>query len=1775
MSDEEYSHGNSASSLSKDDITKVKELKKFRATIKGRLTLFEKYISKFQSLTLTKMQVMEISLRLESTTEYFKNYCNIQDQIDVLVDSIELDQQLEYRDLIEQQYYINVAAAKCLIADGEGTDSKCSHSCSGFTKPVSIKLPEIKLPSFDGAYDRWLEFRNSYLTMIHERKDLDSIQKLHYLKSSLSGCALEVIAALEFTASNYTHAWELLENRFHNNRLLVYNHVKSLFSSPTVAKESPLHIRKLIDSILRNLRALQTLGEPVDSWDTLLIYLILSKLDATTEKEWENHKGSITGSLNDSNYKLKLDDLLNFLRNKADMLEVTLINNKNQINKPFPERRFTHDFKKQSNQSQSYVSTRFSNKNNNYCKLNDSNKRTRVCVLCSGEHSLYTCNSFLNLPVKDRLKLVDDKNLCLNCLRGGHLKKDCFFGPCKQCQQKHNSLLHVDNSCHNENNTTAGHAHYSSPADMSLALHSQSNVRNESNSYLRPIQQVLLCTALVDIFDRNNTCFTARVLLDNGSQHSFISENLFKRLNVSYLQSTIRISGVGQSLTQANKLCDILISSKTCNYSKRVKFMVLPCLTSAVPSKFFNYKSLCIPKNLQLADPTFNEPSDIDMILGAEVFWELLNGERTRLPSGPFLQSSKLGWLISGPLSFGRSCNADQVQCYLTQTLENQLKKFWELEEVSNTTRKLTLDESKCEELFINTTKRIPISGRFSVRIPLRETPDQLGDSYELAKSRFVALERKLNRLPQYKKLYCDFIREYIDMGHMTKIDQYSSPYYFLPHHGVFREHSTTTKLRVVFDASATTTSNKSLNDIQFIGPPLQNDIFSILLRFRQYKYVACADVEKMFRQILIQDDQRDLQLIVWRENSTDPMSVYRLNTVTYGTASAPYLSMRCLRQLSYECEDEAIAQMIREDFYVDDLIIGNDNSKVLSEICDNISQILLSGCFPLRKWIFNYNATINVSKELCVGDHCQNKTLGIGWYNNSDELHFTTAVTNTHEVTKRFMLSVISQIYDPLGLLTPAIIVAKILLQRLWLCKISWDDTVSDDIKSDWFNFINTLKYLHALRIPRYVLGNYNEIKELHIFSDASQNAYGACAYVRSYNPNDDSPITVKLLCSKSKVSPVKVVTIPRLELCGALTGARLYKKIINSLRLNFNKVYFWTDSTIVMGWVRMSPNLLKTFIQNRVTEINELTGDSVWLHVSSKDNPADLLSRGVSLDTLSDCSLWWNGPTFLYDKEFNFKVNHTVYDCTKLPEVKKEVICTVSTLCDTILFDFSRFSSFQRLIRSGAYVLRFIHNARTINKQNRHYGSLSVDELDASTLMLTRMAQLQSFPRVFKILLEGSSLKCKGDLSKLSGLNIFVDKLGLIRVGGRLSNSIDFSYNKKHPILLCGKSYFSVLLFRSEHVRLLHSGPQLLLSTIRETWWPLAGRNLARNIVRQCVRCTRIRGETLTPIMGDLPFERLEPGYPFMRCGVDYAGPVMILNRKGRGATLMKCYISLFVCFITRAVHLELVSSLSTNDYLLALKRFISRRGKPREIFSDNGKVFVGAKKELSSFIHNNKNHIVDFATNQGIKLNFIPPYAPHFGGLWEAGVKSCKYHLKRVVGNCNMTFEEFSTVLTQIEAVLNSRPMYAMSSEPDDLLPLTPAHFLIGRPLTTPPCKDLTAINAQRLMRYDRIEQMRQHFWKRWSKEYISELQIRTKWKVQQADIKQDALVLIKEDNLPPLTWRLGRVKRVYPGKDGVSRVADILTANGLIQRATSKICPLPLQTDYTTDSSSSDF
>nr|CAH7733895.1 unnamed protein product [Callosobruchus chinensis] len=1160
------------------------------------------------------------------------------------------------------------------------------------------------------------------------------------------------------------------------------------------------------------------------------------------------------------------------------------------------------------------------------------------------------------------------------------------------------------------------------------------------------------------------------------------------------------------------------------------------------------------------------------MLIGANLFYSLLCIGQIKLGNGlPILQKTKLGWVISGPIGMSSS-NSQTSYCHLSRNSEvqTQLQKFWEIEEV-DIPRKLSQEEEYFESHFTSNVTR-HVDGKFVVSIPFKDSLDLLGDSGESAKKRFLNLERKLQKNPDMHLRYSEFIHEYINLCHMSKVTDVLAAHSanvlnFFPHHGVVKEDSLTTKLRVVFDGSAPTSSGISLNQIQCIGANLQDDLNSILMRFRTFSFVVSSDVEKMYRCVWIIPEQRPLQLIYWRDNSSHPLDIYQLNTVTYGTTNASFLAIRCLYQLSLDNTNQfpQASNAIAHSFYVDDLLHGSDDRAELTATCSDIANILRQAGFILRKWVSNdpdivQNISHNDSDTelLKLGSNENSKTLGIFWAPKPDTLSFKISADSFQgRSTKRSILSGVSQIYDPLGLLSACIISIKILLQKLWSEKVNWDESVAIDLHTKWVRWRREILCLNKLEIPRHVRWRGTISSQLHCFCDASQDAYATCIYIRS--TNQEGTAMVRLLCAKSKVSPLKTLTIPRLELQGALLMSKLATKVRQSLQLNFDEVYYWTDSTIVLGWLHTSSSLLKTFVSNRVSEIQSLTDVSSWKHVSSGDNPADLASRGINPSNLLECDLWWKGPKWLQHTPESWPSNKDVHP-ERLPETKTfSLVSRNLNVEGTINFD--RFSNYMRLVRSIAYCFRFYRNCK---KFEAKFDCLSREELHAATLAVVKIIQRQHFQQDYVALSSGISLHRK---SSLLCLNPFIDNDGVIRVGGRLSNSA-YSYDKQHPMLLPKAHRFVDLLFKYEHNRLLHAGPTQLLSSVRERFWPISGKLTAKRIVHSCIQCFKTKPSSITPLMGDLPATRITPSFPFQVTGVDYAGPFVLKDKRGRGSKDVKAYVSLFICFSTKAIHLELVSNLSTECFISALRRFIARRGKPSRMMSDNGKNFLGARNELhdlGKFLHDYNDKIVEAVALEGIEWSFIPPYSPHFGGLWESGVKSVKHHLKRVLTKTSLIYEEFLTVLIQVEGILNSRPLYSLSTDPNDLLPLTPSHFLIGRPATSIPDHDLQDVKENQLNRYQYLQQLMQHFWSRWSSEYIHELQVRKKWNRECHNLQKGSLVLIKEKNQPPLCWALGRVIEVHFGKDNVPRVVTLRTTKGTIRRAAVNLSPLPLACD----------
>ncbi|XP_058840546.1 uncharacterized protein LOC131696033 [Topomyia yanbarensis] len=1024
----------------------------------------------------------------------------------------------------------------------------------------------------------------------------------------------------------------MLQDAYEDERLIIDTHIDALLNLPKMTTENGNELRTLIDSCSKHVDALKNRELLVEGLsEMILVNVIAKRLDKDTRKIWESQL---------SQEELpSYTEMIDYLRERVRILqkmtsytEQRTLSTTKQRNKP----------EQKIQQARNFVQTK------------------ELCYCCNGDHLIYKCDQFKQLNVGNQYTKVKQAGLCFNCLRRGHRTVDCNSDKsCKSCKRKHHTLLHDDKPSTAKPSDSAPNEPSAKPEENQEVAVPTGSVNCATSLMLK--QQVLLSTAEVLVSGFGNASYTCRALLDSGSDTNLISEAFAKLLNLTMERINLPISGLNNTETRVKNNLRTKISSRINSFNAFLDFLVVPTITTNLPTMQVDIRPWLIPVGVALADPSFHVPNQIQMIIGAELFFGLIKNGRMKLADGsPMLVETDLGWIVSGPVKEHSSSPQGGI-CQLNlreEHINRILVKFWELETVQDASP-LTPKEQAIEKHFVETHSRDD-SGRYTVRLPFNENKGLLGDSLETARSRFNRLLRSFtNKMKQTR--YTEFMTEYQALGHMVEVFDKPDDCYFLPHHAVYKESSTTTKIRVVFDASAKTTSGLSLNDALGVGPTVQRDLITILLRFCCFPVVLTADIPKMYRQVLIHKDDRKYQRILWL-NSMNEVGTFELTTVTYGCASAPYLATRSLIQLA---KDEASAlpvgaKVVEENSYIDDFLTGGNTDEEVIEIYRQLSELLRRGGFGVHKFCSNSeivrNSIPNELQETQANFEDADinnaiKTLGLIWNQHEDYFCFNVSPLDGKMPTKTSVLSAIGLLFDPCGYLGPVITTAKMLMQDLWRLKLKWDDVLPDEQMKMWINFRTQLPLVNKLQKKRCVVtSDVNEV-ELHGFADASLRAYGAVLYTRCISP--DGTISVELICSKSRVAPLKPMTIPRLELCGALLLARLVNKTIAAMRIQFKSVTLHLDSQVVLCWLEKSPLALNQFVSNRVAEILELTQTYHWQYVRSENNPADVISRGLLPAELLTMDKWWKASPLLWDQTPSFNEGRMKLNDNELPEL------------------------------------------------------------------------------------------------------------------------------------------------------------------------------------------------------------------------------------------------------------------------------------------------------------------------------------------------------------------------------------------------------------------------------------------------------------------------------------------------------------------------------------------
>ena len=1278
---------------------------------------------------------------------------------------------------------------------------------------------------------------------------------------------------------------------------------------------------------------------------------------------------------------------------------------------------------------------------------------------------------------------------------------------------------------------------------------------------------VILPTVIVDVLSANGEYIKSRALLDFGSQISIIRSDFVSLLGLKKHYCNTPLLGVGgMSAKNSSYIVTVYFrSERNTDILLSVNAVVLKTPTSYVVGR--------VPySNLNFSDDNVNNLCRIDIIFGCDILGEILEGNKVTLRSGgPYALDTIFDYAVFGPLNdnYADKMSFRNTEPFSGVSLVEVVERFWKSEEPPMSIIKNPLD-IECEQLFSDTVIRHE-DGKYIARLPLIPTHEELGDSKQTALRRLLSLERRMKAQPEFKEKYVDFMEEYIRLGHMQLSDfniDSNQEHYLLAHHGVFKSGDSK-KIRVVFDGSVKTTSGVSLNDCLYSGEKLQNDITKIIINFRFPRVVFTTDIKMMFRMTWIHPDDRRYQLILWRGDPSEPVRVYELTTNTYGLKSSPFVAIRCLHKLANDESDKhpRAARLLLNNTYVDDINGGGDSIEEAREIRDELINILGTAGYELRKWSSNEPSLLaDLPDEHCEVPRsfkCEEdtgfiKVLGVQWNPKTDSFTYHLNLPEKQSViTRRSILSSVAQLFDPLGWICPVVFSAKLLLQSLQGSgNVEWDTPAPDHLVKKWNDFISDLPNLRKLSIPRCLKSDGDINYSLHGFCDGSSSGFAAAVYLRSQRA--DGSASVKLIMAKSRVAPLKTkLTIPQLELNGALLLVNLLKHVSSTLKeltLNFTEMIGWCDSTIVLAWLATPPHKLAVFQGNRVSQINNSNLPVYWRHVPGEINCADVASRGTTAAQLLNHELWWEPRWLCQPRQFWPEQNSEIP--LELPGLRSKI--TNVTVTEPSFNLIGRYSCFDKLINVTAYILRFHNNSKNPRSKLLEK-NVSVKERRDALLCLIRLIQKKHFSE--HIL----ALKSKKEIrDSLRRLNLFFDKNDVLRIGGRICHS-DLPYDARYPILLPYKEEFTRLLVEHYHKVYCHVGANTLAAILSRKYWIISVRRLTRSVSFKCIQCFRARPRQDQPFMADLPPDRVRSARPFQGVGTDFAGPFLMKSSSLRNSRILKCYLCIFVCLSTKAVHLEVVPDLSVEGFVAAFTRFVSRRGLPSLVRSDCGSNYVGTDKylkELYVYLRDNRSDIERKLINSNITWLFNPPSSPNMGGLFEAAVKSAKTHMRRVIGDRKLTFEEMTTFFTKVEAVMNSRPLCPLSSDPKDLDVLTPGHFLICQPLVALPEYPFEDVNINRLSRFQQIQKLSQHFWSQWRNNYLHTLQQRYKWFSHSNPPKLDDLVLIKDDGCPSLQWKRGRIIRLLSGKDGVNRVAEVKTKNGVLIRPTSKLCRLPL-------------
>ncbi|KIH55491.1 integrase core domain protein, partial [Ancylostoma duodenale] len=1316
--------------------------------------------------------------------------------------------------------------------------------------------------------------------------------------------------------------------------------------------------------------------------------------------------------------------------------------------------------------------------------------RSVPCFYChKSGHPAKDCSEVASL--EQRLQVMRMQNLCRNCGGKDHWATKCPKGACRICRQaghhtsickqlfspqearpkpqppevpqkqvtkplpskakasKINTVASSDKS-EGQRNAPGAVFHVSNTTKV-LILAGQAKVLNPATQVLEPVY----------------------VILDTGADRSFISTNLAERLQLKDKETTrLSISTFG-SQKSFERTCAVTLlrmwdaegTPHTFTVTK-IDSITKPLTRSRLSNEdrrflFQNDMHLSINHAVDKIQP--------DILLGCSDLFSLLKegtGAQTTLPSGLKAIPSRLGYLITGRSDEELINSESSVEVAQTTDLldtESDSPQNWEqfcefeksgVREFSGpVSEEQKRTNAKVWKKFEETIERK--ENGYYVRLPWKSEASELPDNKSIAYRRLQANLCKLSKDPDVLQQYHDTITNQLEMGVIEKVAEDSvveegEVVHYLAHQAVITPQKETTKLRVVFDASAHLSNSPSLNDVLYQGPVILPKMWDILLRFRFGEVAITSDVEKAFLQVRLHPKDRNATRFMWVRDIHQPLTqenivFYRFTRVTFGLNCSPFLLAGTILHHLRTHVDSQLAKELEENTYVDNLIMTkkstdeglrfyNDSKDVFKELNMNLREFQ-SNDEHLRKRIS--------SADLAESEN--QKVLGVLWNTKKDELVLSCNYPPKAKVTKRSVSEQVAAIYDPLGWLTPLTLAGKRFLQSLWRFDYGWDTEISEEHQKQWKDIIQVVNGFQCV-IPREV-AQIDTPTKLVLFSDASGQAMATCAYLVSH-------LGSNLLVGKSKLPSIKEnVTIPKLELNAITMATRVAHSIFAAIhhRKRISDMVILSDSQIALNWIASScpaEERAGVLVKNRINEIRKIVKDvPVEVHfgyVSTAMNPADSATRGVTKDSLTN-HMWWKGPKFILDP-----IDEWPEECRlfKIPHDLEDDSCAVPVSSMTRphveeLLDWQRHNRMDSIVTTVAHVLRFIKRL-TCKVESRLQSRILENIPELSHMTTESYVTAEERKMALRVVVRNhQAVHLTEDRQKtLKQLKLRIDESGIFCCRGRMENST-LPYNARQPIFIAAKTDLARAIVRESHGP-LHCGTAHTMANVRRYYWVPKLRQLAQQVIRKCVPCQKMNNLPFKyPEMEDLPDRRVRRTRPFEHIDIDYFGPLTVKEHD----EVVKVYGIIMTCTTTRLLHLELVTDMTTTNLLNALRRFFARRGVPATITSDNGPYFLLGEQILRDAVLPVINDIsfTNAMATKGIVWKTITPYAPWQGAFYERLIKSVKHSLYKVMQGKTLTKTGMETLLVEIEGSLNTRPLSYQEKHWDETPILRPIDFI----------------------------------------------------------------------------------------------------------------------------------